>query len=133
MGRRMGNTQEAGYLGTTVRRSTYAIGLALVVWVVTLLGAAEAPAHPLISVSCSPAPEDCSRWYRSDVKVVWTVIAEHQDFPLKGVEGCGETQTVVETHPLSRAPRLRSCQSRHYPREPWPLQHALSSSVRRWR
>jgi hypothetical protein len=85
-------TQEAA--DHAVRRVRRLVGLVLVVSIVTLFGAAAASAHPLISVSCSPAPEDCSGWYRSDVKVVWTVIAEHEGSPLTKVEGCGETKTV---------------------------------------
>ena len=98
MGRIMDVTQEAAEHGNVARRARHVVALALLVWLVTLFGAAGASAHPLISVTCSPAPEDCSGWYRSDVKVVWTVIAEHENFPLKGVDGCGETRTVDETH-----------------------------------
>ena len=91
-------TQEARNHGTAVRRASHVVGLALMVWIVTLLGAAQAPAHPIVSASCSPAPQDCSGWYRSDVKIVWTVIAEHEDYPLQEVIGCGETKPVETTH-----------------------------------
>jgi hypothetical protein len=88
-------TQEAADRGNVVRRARHLAGLALVVWLVALLGAAGASAHPLISVSCSPAPEDCSGWYASDVKVVWTVVAEHEGFPLKqDAIDCGDTRIV---------------------------------------
>ena len=65
--------QEAANRSTTVRCTSHALGLALLVWLVTLLGAGDASAHPTITYKCIPAPEDCSGWYRTDVTIEWTV------------------------------------------------------------
>jgi hypothetical protein len=45
-----------------------------VVVVVMLLGAASAEAVPSVTFSCTPAPQDCSGWYRSNVSIAWTVL-----------------------------------------------------------
>jgi hypothetical protein len=37
-------------------------------------GAASANAAPSVTFSCSPAPQDCRGWYRSDVSIDWTVL-----------------------------------------------------------
>ena len=39
-----------------------------------LFGAASAKAVPSVTFSCSPAPQDCSSWYRSNVSIHWTVL-----------------------------------------------------------
>jgi hypothetical protein len=44
-----------------------------VVSVVLLFGAGEAEAVPSITFKCTPAPQNCSGWYRTDVTVDWTV------------------------------------------------------------
>jgi hypothetical protein len=41
---------------------------------VMLLGAASAKAAPSVEYECSPAPVDCSGWYRGDVRLHWTVL-----------------------------------------------------------
>jgi hypothetical protein len=48
-----------------------ALGLLLLV---TLLAAPRAEATPSVTYKCSPAPQDCSGWYRSDVSIDWTVL-----------------------------------------------------------
>jgi large repetitive protein len=47
------------------------IGVALVV---LLFGAGRAEAVPSITFECTPAPADCSGWYRSNVSIDWTVL-----------------------------------------------------------
>jgi hypothetical protein len=42
--------------------------------VLLLAGAARAEAVPSVTFECTPAPEDCTGWYRSDVTIVWTVL-----------------------------------------------------------
>jgi hypothetical protein len=39
-----------------------------------LLGEASAKAVPSVTFSCTPAPQDCSGWYRSNVSIAWTVL-----------------------------------------------------------
>ena len=41
---------------------------------VMLFGAASAKAVPSVTFSCTPAPQDCSGWYRSNVSIDWTVL-----------------------------------------------------------
>ena len=45
------------------------------VCLLTLLAAPAAKAAPSVTYECTPAPQDCSGWYRSDVSVDWTVVA----------------------------------------------------------
>jgi hypothetical protein len=44
------------------------------VFLACLLGAASAQAVPSVTFKCTPAPDDCSGWYRSNVSIDWTVI-----------------------------------------------------------
>jgi hypothetical protein len=78
----MCTTQEAVNHATTVRRSSYALALILMVWLVSLLGAGDAAAHPTITFRCTPAPEDCSGWYRTDVTLHWIVTDFSEDHPV---------------------------------------------------
>ena len=64
------------------RRARHVVALALIVWLVTLFGAGDASAHPTITVTCTPAPEDCSGWYRSDVTVDWIVTDFSEEHPV---------------------------------------------------
>jgi hypothetical protein len=59
--------QEAQGPRKLVRRGRHVAGLSLLVWIVTLLGAASAQAAP--TYSCTPAA-DCSGWSKS---ITWTV------------------------------------------------------------
>jgi hypothetical protein len=49
-------------------------GLALVTVVVLAAAAAPASAAPTIVADCTPAPADCTGWYRTNVSVDWTVL-----------------------------------------------------------
>src|SRR5829696_6117983 len=55
-----------------VRRRVGAV--VLLAALVLLVGAARAEAVPSVTYKCTPAPEDCSQWYRSDVSLEWTVL-----------------------------------------------------------
>ncbi len=44
-----------------------------VVSLVMLFGAARAEAVPSVTFKCTPAPQNCSGWYRTDVSIDWTV------------------------------------------------------------
>jgi hypothetical protein len=46
----------------------------VVVCALTLLAAPAAEAVPSVTFKCTPAPQDCSGWYRSNVTVDWTVL-----------------------------------------------------------
>jgi hypothetical protein len=46
----------------------------VVAGLVMVLGAASAKAVPSVQYECSPAPVDCSGWYRGDVRLHWTVL-----------------------------------------------------------
>jgi hypothetical protein len=48
--------------------------VAVLLWLATLLGAADAKAVPSVTYKCTPAPADCSGWFRTDVAIDWTVI-----------------------------------------------------------
>jgi hypothetical protein len=43
---------------------------------VMLVGAASAKAVPSVQYECTPAPRDCSGWYREDVRLQWTVLPQ---------------------------------------------------------
>jgi hypothetical protein len=52
-------------------------GIAVIVAVaftVLLFGAAEAQGLPSVTFKCTPAPQNCSGWYRSNVSIDWTVV-----------------------------------------------------------
>jgi hypothetical protein len=42
-------------------------------WVVLLFGPAKADAVPTVVYKCTPAPQDCSAWFKSNVSIDWTV------------------------------------------------------------
>jgi DNA-binding CsgD family transcriptional regulator len=44
--------------------------------VMMLYAAQRAEAVPSVTFKCSPAPVDCSGWYRSNVSIDWTVIPD---------------------------------------------------------
>jgi hypothetical protein len=54
------------------RVRTIALSVA-VVSLVMLFGAVDAEAQPSVTFKCTPAPVNCSGWYRSNVSIEWTV------------------------------------------------------------
>jgi len=48
-----------------------AVGLLLLIG---LVSAPRADAVPIVTYKCTPAPQDCSGWYRSNVSIDWTVL-----------------------------------------------------------
>jgi hypothetical protein len=80
-----------------------------------LAGAPRAEAVPTIIFECTPAPEDCSGWYRSNVSIDWTVlppsatvVAGCQDRTLttdkaESIEYCSakDTSTATREVPIS--------------------------------
>jgi hypothetical protein len=83
-----------------VRGSLHAAGgrarvIAVIVAVVSmalLFGAAQAEAVPSISFKCTPDPQNCSGWYRSDVSVEWTVAPADSV-----VDGCRNRSITTDT------------------------------------
>jgi hypothetical protein len=62
------------------------------VWLLLLLVPAPAEAVPSVSFACSPAPGDCSGWYRSNVSIDWTVLPSGA-----AVSGCQDTTFTTDT------------------------------------
>jgi hypothetical protein len=62
----------------TLRR----VAITLVVLVAGLISAPTAAAEPTVVFDCSPAPRDCSVWYRTNVSINWTVVGNTA--PLQG-------------------------------------------------
>jgi hypothetical protein len=58
--------------GPNRRVLALAAALALCLLIV-LLSAPRAEAVPTVTYKCTPAPDDCSGWYRSNVSIDWTV------------------------------------------------------------
>jgi hypothetical protein len=63
---------------------------------VLLGGAARAEAVPSINFTCTPAPEDCTGWYRSNVTIQWTVLPS----TATKVAGC-QNRTISNDTPLT--------------------------------
>jgi hypothetical protein len=75
-----------------VRRTRHLVSAAILVWVVTLLGASSAQAVPSVTFKCTPAPQDCSGWFRSDVAIDWTVIPSDA-----ALTGCQDKSFTTDT------------------------------------
>jgi hypothetical protein len=74
------------------RLRTIAATLA-VISMVSLFGAARVEATVTITLKCTPAPQDCSGWYREDVRVDWTVIPPDARI----VAGCQDKTLTADT------------------------------------
>jgi hypothetical protein len=58
-----------------------------------LLGAARAEsAPPSVTFKCTPAPVDCTGWYRSNVSIDWLVLPDDSD-----KVGCNDTTYTTDT------------------------------------
>ena len=73
--------QDGDGAGTAVRRALDVAGgrlrclaVVLVAGLVLVFGASSAEAVPSVSFECTPAPQDCSGWFRSNVSIDWTVL-----------------------------------------------------------
>ena len=58
-------------------KSQHGLRFAAVLGLILLIGLLSAPrAHavPIVTYKCTPAPQDCSGWYRSNVSIDWTVL-----------------------------------------------------------
>jgi hypothetical protein len=72
-----------------VRAAVVGAGVVLVL----LLTAPTAQAVPSVTYKCTPAPADCSGWFRSDVAIKWTVIPSDATV----VAGCQPTTLSTDT------------------------------------
>jgi len=57
-----------------VRRAPLVVAAAILIWVVTLLATPGAQAAPSVTFKCTPAPQNCTGWYGSNVTITWDVI-----------------------------------------------------------
>ena len=57
----------------TVRRARGVLAAAAILAGLTI-AAPAAQAVPSVTYKCTPAPQDCSGWFRADVKIDWTVL-----------------------------------------------------------
>jgi hypothetical protein len=66
----------------------------LVVLAIALLsfGAPDAQAVPSVTFKCTPAPQNCSGWYRSNVSIEWTVAPANSV-----VDGCRNKTLTTDT------------------------------------
>jgi hypothetical protein len=74
------------------------VGLAVLVWLVTLLAAPGAEAAPSVTYKCTPAPEDCRGWYRSEVSIDWTVLPENSV-----IDGCHDEKLTADGEDIPRS------------------------------
>jgi hypothetical protein len=79
-------------------RPLAAVVLALVI---TLLAAPRAEAVPIVTYKCTPAPQDCSGWYRSNVSIDWTVLPS--DATISGCQDKTYTTDTAGTNELCNA------------------------------
>ena len=68
------------------------LAVVLVAGLVLVFGAASAGAVPSVSFRCTPAPQDCSGWYRSNVSIDWTVLPSGSV-----VAGCRDRTFAADT------------------------------------
>jgi hypothetical protein len=62
------------------------------VWLILLVGPASAEAVPSVTFKCTPAPQDCKTWYRSNVSIDWTVTPSDA-----AVTGCQDKTYSTDT------------------------------------
>jgi hypothetical protein len=58
-----------------------------------MFGSARAHAVPSVTFECTPAPADCSGWYRSNVSIDWTVLPSTATV----VAGCQDKTLTTDT------------------------------------
>ena len=61
---------------------------------VLLFGAGRAEATPIVTFKCSPAPQNCSGWYRSNVSIDWERVARRTR---RSIGGC-QDKTYSDRH-----------------------------------
>jgi hypothetical protein len=78
--------------GEGPRRVALCAAVVVFIWLATSPAVAGAAEVPSVTYKCTPAPEDCTGWYRSDVKVDWTVIPSDA-----AVTGCQDKTYAADT------------------------------------
>jgi hypothetical protein len=68
-----------------------------------VFGAARAEAVPSVTFECTPAPADCSGWYRSNVSIEWTVLPSSATV----VAGCVDETLTTDVREI-----LKYCSAR---------------------
>jgi hypothetical protein len=76
----------------TAARCARVAAIVVLLWLAIAQGAAGAADPPSVTYKCTPAPEDCSGWFRSDVAIDWTVIPSDA-----AVTGCGDKTFTTDT------------------------------------
>lgn len=78
------------------------------VTVLLMLGGAErAEAAPSVRYECTPAPADCTGWYRSNVRIEWTYLPSNATV----VAGCENKWLVTDTTGSNEFCRVRDGQA----------------------
>jgi hypothetical protein len=77
--------------GAVARRAAWCAAIVAFVWLAASTGVADARV-PSVTYKCTPAPEDCSGWYRTPVAIDWTVIPSDA-----GTIGCQDKTFTADT------------------------------------
>jgi hypothetical protein len=97
-------------LGPFDAAASRARGIAVIVamlCVVMMVGAGDARATVSIAAECTPAPTDCSAWYRSNVSLVWTVSPSTAVI----LAGCQPKDFITDTPGTTEFCRARNPQT----------------------
>jgi hypothetical protein len=76
----------------TIRRTRCVLAATAIVAGLAL-AAPAADAVPSVTFKCTPAPQDCSGWFRSDVRIDWTVLPTDANI----VTGCQDKTYTADT------------------------------------
>jgi hypothetical protein len=74
---------------TKIRLLAAAVASSLLI---ALASAPSAGAVPIVTYKCTPAPQDCSGWHRTDVSIDWTVLPTDAT-----VTGCQDKTYTADT------------------------------------
>jgi hypothetical protein len=81
------------YWSVAPGRAVRLAALLALAWLLLLFGGpGRAAAVPSVSFTCSPAPQECSGWYRSNVSIDWTVLPSGA-----AVSGCQDKTFTTDT------------------------------------
>ena len=83
----------------TVRRARCVLAAAAILAGLTV-AAPAAQAVPSVTFQCTPAPQDCSGWYRTNVTIDWTVL------PGRGRSAGCQDKTFTDRHARRRDQRV---------------------------
>jgi hypothetical protein len=61
-------------------------------WLMLLVGPASSEAVPIVNFKCTPVPQDCNGWFRSNVTIDWTVVPSGA-----AVSGCQDKTYSADT------------------------------------